>query len=352
MNYHKALSAVLLSLFWMFVEAETFDDSQFAHIDYPAWFNQNPFNNLSEVLAESNATGKKGVFVLYTTEGCSYCDHFIRQALADPAIASKVQGNFESVGLEIFDDTELTTPEGTVKSVKQFAADEKVQFSPTILFYGNDGKRIFRKTGYLSPEKFDQVLNYLTEGHYKTQPFKNYISGLQTKTPVSGKIEHPESALTDNPLFAAPPYMLDRSRVAASMPLLVIFERKNCSPCKAFHADILSDKKITDSLRKFEIVRLDAEDNKTPVLAPGGKRTTPAQWYNANNFTQAPALLFFDEQGNTVLKTDALVLHQRMTNSMHYVLEGAYQRGWSYQRFARSKAIERANSKGRQAEGQ
>jgi hypothetical protein len=28
-------------------------------------------------------------------------------------------------------------------------------------------------------------------------------------------------------------------------------------------------------------------------------------------------------------------------NSLNYVLEGAYEKGWTYQRFARSKAMEK-----------
>jgi len=54
-----------------------------------------------------------------------------------------------------------------------------------------------------------------------------------------------------------------------------------------------------------------------------------------------PALLFFDENGNGVLKTDALGLRQRMMHSLLCVVERAYEKGWTYQRLARSKGIER-----------
>jgi hypothetical protein len=35
------------------------------------------------------------------------------------------------------------------------------------------------------------------------------------------------------------------------------------------------------------------------------------------------------------------MLRQRMMNSLLYTLERAYEKQWSYQRFARSKALER-----------
>jgi hypothetical protein len=34
-----------------------------------------------------------------------------------------------------------------------------------------------------------------------------------------------------------------------------------------------------------------------------------------------------------------------MMNSVNFVLEKAYKKGWTYQRFARSKAIERRQKK-------
>ena len=94
-------------------------------------------------------------------------------------------------------------------------------------------------------------------------------------------------------------------------------------------------------LRRFEVVRLDAADDGTPLPTPDGSHVTPAAWFRQAAFTRVPALLFFDEQGNEVLKTDALILRQRMMNSLSYVLERAYEQGWTYQRYARTKGLEK-----------
>jgi hypothetical protein len=53
--------------------------------------------------------------------------------------------------------------------------------------------------------------------------------------------------------------------------------------------------------------------------------------------------MFFSEQGQDVLSTDALVGRQRMLNSLMFVLERAYEKDWTYQRFARARALERIN---------
>lgn len=320
--------------------ANSFDDSEVMHVEYPGWFKES-FYNLDEDLDEALENGKQGLMVLFTTEGCSYCDLFIRRSLSDPSLASIVQKNFVSIGMEIFDDTEMTTPQGEVVRVKQFAKKEGVGFSPTLLFYGNDGERILRVVGYQSPERFKMILDYLSGKHYRSESLHDYFKRLTEKT-ASGEFR---TTLKEDELFGKPPFALDRRHFPASQPLLVIFETVSCEECEDFHAGVLALKEVRDMLMKFEIVRLDAGDKRTPVLAPDGSRVTPAQWFQKTSFTRTPALLFFDENGNEVLSTDALVQRQRMMNSLVYVLERAYEKDWSYQRFARSKGIERYQKK-------
>ena len=49
--------------------------------------------------------------------------------------------------------------------------------------------------------------------------------------------------------------------------------------------------------------------------------------FQKTDFPRVPALLFFDENGNGVFKTDALVLRQRMMHSLLCVVERAYEKG-------------------------
>ena len=335
---HFALLAMALASFPLGTpQAKDFKESEIVHIEYPDWFKKDPFTDLSETLQTARANGKQGLMVLFTTYGCSYCDLFIRKSLGNPEIASLVQANFASVGLEIFDDAEMTDPRGTDTAIKHFAKREGVEYSPTLLFYGDGGIRVLRAVGYQSSERFVKIIEYVTGNRFQHESLSEYFRRVarENKT-ASSKI-----GLKKDPLFSNPPYALERGRFPASQPLLVIFETGECSECQAFHADVIASEKVRAVLKKFEIVRLDAADEKTPVLSPEGKKVTPAFWFKQFEFTRTPALVFFDERGNAVLKTDALVLRQRMMNSMNFVLERAYQKGWTYQRFARSKAIEK-----------
>jgi thioredoxin-related protein len=327
------LVSVSLQAAW----AKDFDDGQFGHIDYPDWFEANPFNDLKEVLDEAGSKGKTGLMVLFTTEGCSYCDRFIRKSLGDPGLASEVQANFAAVGFEIFDDREMTDPLGNPTAVKQFAQEEGAEFAPTLLFYDERGKRLFRQVGYQSPERFRGILDYLVSDQVDKETLRDYFKRLAAQKPAVSA----DNVLKSDPLFGQPPYALDRSAFPAEQPLLLIFEKPGCAECDEFHTDVLALEEVRDLLGRFEIVRLDADDEKTPVVAPDGVRTTPAAWFNQTAFSRLPALVFFDEKGNEVLKTDALVRRARMLNSLNFVLQRAYEKGWTYQRFARTSAIEK-----------
>jgi len=319
--------------------ADNFDDSQIKHIEYPDWFSENLFHDLSEELEIAGSRGKQGLMVLFTTEGCSYCYLFVQKSLGNPDLASRVQRQFESVGLEIFDDREMTDPRGTDMPIKQFAQHEGAEFAPTLLFYDLDGNRILKLVGYQSPERFGHVLDYLDGGHFRTEPLREYFAKLsETRGRPAAR---PVPGLRTDPLFSKPPYRLVRGATSETPPLLVIFERAACDECDEFHDKVLAQPDVRETLGRFQVVQLDADDEETAVTTPDGGTVTPASWFHQEGFSRVPALMFFDQGGALALTTDALVLEQRMMNSLNFVLAGAHEKGWTYQRFARSQAIAR-----------
>lgn len=312
--------------------AEDFDDAVVARIEHPDWFKES-FLNLQDDLAEAREAGKDGLFLFFSTQGCSYCHLFVATSLSDPRIVARLREHFDTLGLEIFDDAELTAFDGKATRVKQFAVEQGVEFAPTLLFYDREGRLILRLTGYYDPERFDQALDYVIGRHYQQEPFRAWLAHETAAAPQG------DANLIADPLFAAPPYALDRTQMPAQRPLLVIFEVPACPHCERFHEEVLRDPDVRPLLAGMDLVRLDATDRTTPVLTPGGERTTPADWSEQQGFTQYPALVFFEEGGAQVLETDALVLKSRMLNSLGFVAERAYDKGWTYQRYARSRAV-------------
>ena len=304
---------------------------------YPDWFIDSPFLDLEEAKDQAISEDKKGLMILFTTQGCSYCAQFIKRSLGNPQIAKQVQNRFASIGLEIFDDTEMVSPAGVTMSVKQFALQEGVGFAPTLLFYNEEGRRVLRQVGYQAPDRFVHLMDYVANKSYDKQSLSEYLA---TKA-ADKKTSSAYTQLRTDKLFDTPPYALDRSYFDASEPLMVLFEKTGCRECEGFHNDVLKRKNVRDALQEFQVVRMDVNDSETPVILPNGKLTTPAKWYKQTSFSRLPAVMFFNESGALSLQTDAYILENRMMNLINYMREKAYLKDWTYQQFSRFKAIEK-----------
>jgi len=315
-----------------------FDDGAIYQVHYPDWFKAG-FLDLPTDAADAAEAGKQGLFLFFTTQGCSYCHLFIEKSLGDPAIAERLQQHFDALGLEIFSDAELTDFAGDTLPVKDFAVAAGVEFAPTLVFVDTNGQPLLKLTGYYAPERFSQVLDYLIGGHQADMTLREYLADAAADTTIDA-----DWSMTDDPLFDAPPYALARNRMPAERPLLVLFEGEDCARCPRFHDEVLGDRDIRSALAGFDLVRLDIGDADTPVLTPDSRRTTPRDWYAEFGYTELPALVFFDKQGEQVLATDALVLASRMRNSIGFVTERAYEQGWNYQRYARSQALKKVQA--------
>ena len=319
--------------------AMSFDDTVVSKVEYPDWFAETDFMDLREALSRADEEGKVGIMLFFTTQGCSYCHLFLKTSLSNDATVERLRAHFDVLGFEIFDDAELIAPDGATMPVKQFANRAGVQFAPSLLFYSTDGELLLRVTGYYEPERFARVLDYLIAGGDTRRSFKDWE---REQRDSESKARAPQPLIA-SPLFSPPPYALDRSEIAADKPLLVIFEQPGCQRCPQFHDEVLNDPEVAAELAAFEVVRLDASDETTPVLRPDGTPSNSADWARELGFSEYPALVFADERGGQLLATDALVLKGRMMNLLGWVTDKAYAKGWTYQRYARSKGLERAS---------
>ena len=58
------------------------------------------------------------------------------------------------VAVNMFGDREVTTRDGDTLTEKAFAAAMRVQFTPTLLFFNEQGEVVLRLNGYIPPQSF------------------------------------------------------------------------------------------------------------------------------------------------------------------------------------------------------
>lgn len=308
-----------------------FSDQPTTHaIEYPAWFKRS-FLDLREDLNEALAAGKRGIIVYFAQANCGYCAAFVEHNLGRDDVTIYLRRHFDVVALDIWGERQVTDLDGDVFSEREFSILHNANFTPSFLFYVEGPQQALLLRGYHPPYRFLAALRFVGDGTYQQQSFAEYIErGEQT-----GKFE--QGGLNERDFFIKPPYVLDRSRVPAHQPLLVVFESRDCHACDVMHSEPFSDPRILERLRRVEVVQFDMKQN-TPVITPLGGHTTARDWARRLGVAYAPTLIFFDDQGHEIIRLDSIVKSGRMERVFDYVLSGAFHE-YNYQQWlARQRA--------------
>ena len=338
-NNHKQLASMLTARSKKVdkskhVDGYDFVDDAIVDISHPEWF-KHSFYNLPDDLDEARDNGKQGIMLFMSTRRCSYCKVFLDRVLSNPDIKRRVQSNYDVIGLEILSDLEIVDVDGESYPVKEFVTRVKAAFTPTLIFYGADGQLQLKIVGYYPQAKFKRVLDYLEGENYRKESLRDYLTRTESSKPGLAT-----QMIVDRELFSRAPHILDRRAANAQQQLLVVFERGNCEACERMHRRVLSDKSIRRLMGQFEAIQLDISDKKQRILTPDGEKLSPMQWYQRLNLSYTPAIVFFDEAGQEVLRLDSETLRYRMEGTLQLVLEKAYENEAQLQRWRREKAIE------------
>jgi thioredoxin-related protein len=289
------------------------------------------------------------VLVYFGTRSCSYCHALLTTTFARPDLVERLLAGFDVIGLEVLSDEEVADFQGRALWAKDFAVQEKAQFTPTLVFYGEDGQVLLRLVGYVPPERFGLVLDYLEDRRYEHQSLRAYLTELEAAPPSAGR-----GLVRDEQLFAGPPRDLDR-RGGSGRPLLVLFERPDCPACERLHRTVLTVPSVRELVSRFDATQLDTTDSRTRLVTPDGARLTPAEWAARLGLIHEPALVFFDEHGVEVVRADSELLidpdgvavdavDPRIVGNvearLRYVLEKGYVDQPQFQRWRSHSALE------------
>ena len=153
----------------------------------PAWaetrdpanhFFQPKFGNFQAELDVAKQQGKKGVFLFFEMDDCPFCERMKTTILNQSDVQDAFRAQFLLYSIDVNGDTEMTDFQGKDTTEKAFAFAHRVRATPTLLFFGLDGKLLARHTGPTKDKaEFLLLGKYVTEGAYTTQPFTKYKRG-------------------------------------------------------------------------------------------------------------------------------------------------------------------------------
>jgi len=308
-----------------------FDDQPLEEpLSFPDWFKLS-FLDLRDDLREARESGKDGLAVYFGQKYCAYCRQLLEKDLVKEDIRKYMQAHFDVIGIDIHGQNSVTDLSGVTRDENRYASRERTNFTPSFIFYDRDGEEALRLRGYYPPYRFRAALEYVADGHYRREGFREYLARADVPLVFEPGDLSPET------FFMPGPYMLDRSRIPGERPLLVVFEQGNCHACDVLHTGPLQDTEIRRRIGQLEVVQLSYWDD-TPVVTPAGERTTARKWAEEMRLFYTPTLIFFDSGGSEIIRVDSVVQFYRLKNVLDYILEGGYREYATFQRWRESRA--------------
>ncbi len=295
----------------------------------PDWFKLS-FLEISADIKEAKEQNKKGLIIYFGQKYCPYCKAHLKNNWGQDDIIKYTQKNFDVIAINVKGQRPVVNIDGKMYTEKTFSALKKTNFTPSILFYNVKGREVLRLRGYRPPYQFRAALEYVADKHYAKETFRNYLARAESAISF-GKAE-----LNTNDIFNSPPHLLDRSRIKAEHPLMVVFERTRCHACDVLHGGPLARPEIQSELLKLEAVQLDINSNKI-LITPKGKKLSAKQWADKLNINYSPTILFFDESGKEIIRIESVVWFYRLRNVLNYVLSGAYKKYATFQLWRQSR---------------
>lgn len=300
-----------------------FEDKQLEEsLVHPDWFELSS-GSLSDDLAEAKAEGKIGIIVYYGQKRCAYCERFMKVNLTLPDIAGYMQRNYKIIAVDIWGIEDIIDTDGNKYSERGLSIRYKTNFTPSLIFYNQQGKPAFRLRGYYPPYKFHAALRYVTENFYQTESFRDYLARAEPD------LFFMQGDLIEREFFQAPPYILNKPREKA---LAVFFEQGKCHSCDLLHSGPLTRAEILKDLKKMDVVQLNMWSD-TSVVTPQGKETTARQWADDLELFNVPTIVFFDPSGEEIIRIDSVVQFYRLWGVLDYVNRGGYKTESDYQQW-------------------
>lgn len=295
------------------------------HEQLPAWFKVS-FLDLYEDVAEA-AENNKRVMVFFIQDGCPYCKKLLEDNFGQRSIAEKTQKYFDVVTINIWGDREVVVGDKAFTE-KEFAAALKVQYTPTLLFFNEKNKVVFRANGYYPPEKFDTVLDYVGQHKERDQSFQNYLASVDPQ-PATGRLHADITNLKSSTDL--------KQALQPGKHLLVMFEQRQCATCDELHLDILKRPASLKQLERFNVSVLDMWSNEKIIL-PDGKSKKIHEWAKQLDIKYAPSLVYFNDKGEEVFRSDGYLKAFHVQSVMDYVASSAYLKQSNFQRYIDERA--------------
>ncbi|MSQ53629.1 MAG: thioredoxin [Betaproteobacteria bacterium] len=111
----------------------------------------------------------KPLAVIFESKFCSGCDEMHGEGFRRPEVARQIE-RFDVARLALGERTDLVRPDGKKTTVDAWVRELKIAYTPTIVFFGENGREAFRVESYVRPFHLAASFEYVASGAYRREP--------------------------------------------------------------------------------------------------------------------------------------------------------------------------------------
>ena len=151
-----------------------------ATLNEEAFFMKPPFNLVRK-------PGAKPLAVLFETRHCAPCAELHKEGFKREKTLAAIS-RFDVARFSLSGRDPLTTPDGRSSNAEAWARELKVSYTPSVVFFDDRGREVFRLEAYLRPFHFAGSFEYVGSGAYRKEPeFQRFLQNKAEHMKESGE---------------------------------------------------------------------------------------------------------------------------------------------------------------------
>ena len=227
----------------------------------------------------------------------------------------------------MFGDREIVDIDEEEYTEKEYAIKHKVQFTPTLIFFDEEGKQLLRLNGYINIKDFNLALDYIKDKKEDSLSYKDFLRSKKN--------------LKENMTLIDEPDLFTKSRNFVrdnnSKKMAIFFEASNCKECETLHNKLLKDEKTKVLLKKMDLFQVDMNSSKS-IVTPDKIITKIKDWTRELNITHIPTVIFFDEKAKEIIRIESNFKNFHFQTIVDYAVSNAYKDEKEFQRYLTKRA--------------
>ena len=127
-------------------------------------------------LADHRKASGRPLVVMFEQATCTACDELHGDILRRESVAYALS-NLDGALVNAWSEETVQTPDGRELTARAWAAQLRIEYTPSLVFFDPEGREVFRTEGYLRSFHIHGALDYVSTGAYLRQPsFQRYLS--------------------------------------------------------------------------------------------------------------------------------------------------------------------------------